>query len=80
MTFPPIDTHGRPRTPYAVICEGPWDMPGHGHGLVYLTRDEYNRQMDASDTRWKCPMCRYEAQWSDENYEECCDAEREGQP
>lgn len=67
--FPKQDIHGRPRTPYAVTCEGPWDLPGHGCGLVYLTTEEYNRQMDAPSKTWRCPLCRYEAVWSDDNYE-----------
>lgn len=67
--FPAVDSHGRPRTAFAVICTGPWDMPGHGCGLVYLTEDEYDRQMSAPSKTWRCPLCRYDADWSDENYE-----------
>ena len=68
--YPLVDSHGRKRTPFAVWCDGPWDMPGHGHGLVYLTKKEYKCQMDAPDSRWKCPLCRYEARWDDDNFEE----------
>jgi hypothetical protein len=68
--FPAVDSHGRKRTPYAVHCQGPWDMPGHGCGLVYLTEKEYSRQMNAPSKTWRCPLCRYEADWSDANYEE----------
>ena len=68
--FPDEDAHGRPRTSFAVHCEGPWDLPGGGHGLVYLTQEEYDRQMSAPSKTWRCPICRYEAQWDDDNYEE----------
>lgn len=63
----PLD--GRQQGPYAVICHGPWDMPGHGCGKVYLTAKEYEEQMNRPDTTWRCPLCRYEADWDDENYE-----------
>lgn len=36
-------------TRYAIIC--PKD------GQVFLTRDEYNRQMLKADARWMCPAC-----------------------
>jgi hypothetical protein len=74
--YPPKDAHGRPRTPYAVWCEGPFDMPGVQCGLVYLTEDEYERQMNAPDRTWRCPICRYDARWSDANFEEMtCEAD-----
>lgn len=76
--FPEVDNRGRSRTPYAVVCEGPWDLPGYGHGIVYLTEQEYSRQLSAASARWKCPLCRYEAVWSDDNYDEMC--ERAEQP
>jgi len=69
MKFPSIDSNGRTRTPYAIYCEGPWDLPGGGHELVYLTESEYNLQMDAPSKTWRCPICKYEAQWNDENFE-----------
>ena len=69
MRYPLKDAHGRKRTPWAIHCEGPWDLPGHGHGLVYLTLKEYKRQMNAPDSLWKCPLCRYSADWDDGNYE-----------
>jgi hypothetical protein len=51
-------------TPFAVRC--PY------HGLVYLQREEYDRQMDDPDARWVCPRtgCGREASWDDDNYEE----------
>ena len=72
--YPARDAHGRERTAYAVNCLGPWDMPGHGCGLVYLTEAEYNRQMDAPDSTWRCPLCRYDASWLDENCEQMMEA------
>jgi hypothetical protein len=70
--FPPKDSHGRPRTAWAVYClYGPF---GRGCGLVYLTEKEYSQQLDNPDARWKCPLCGYEAVWSDENYYQCEDA------
>ena len=68
--FPVKDAGGQSRTPYAVHCLGPWDMPGGGCGLVYLTEEQYNRQMARPDYKWRCPHCRYEADWSDDNYDE----------
>ena len=35
-------------TPYAVRCT-------RGHGLVYLTPDEYDRQMSMMADVWRCP-------------------------
>lgn len=69
--FPAFDAHHRERTPYAVVCNGIWDMPELGCcGLVYLTEEEYNKQLLASNKTWRCPICKYEADWNDENYEE----------
>jgi len=70
IKYPDRDKWGRNRTAFAIHCQGPWDMPGNGHGLVYLTQQEYVAQMNAPDSRWKCPLCRYEAGWDDDNYEE----------
>ena len=56
-------------TPYAVICHGPWDMPGGGCGRVYLTKAEYDAQMNRPNSTWRCPRCRYEAEFDDANYE-----------
>ena len=68
--YPAKDAWGRPRTAFAVCCGGAFDVPGSGHGLVYLTDEEYDRQMSSPDSLWKCPFCRYEAQWDDDNYEQ----------
>jgi hypothetical protein len=57
-------------TPYAVTCPT--------HGRVYLTRGEYDRQMENGDVRWKCPRfvnvdpigpCGEESEFDDGNYE-----------
>jgi hypothetical protein len=55
-------------TPYAVHCSGL--IEGHSCGLVYLTPEEYDRQMMAAHRRWRCPICKAEAEWDDENYEQ----------
>ncbi len=55
-------------TPYAVLCRS--------HGKVYLTKDEYNRQMCAPDSRWSCPECGRICDFDDDNYE----ASLEGEP
>jgi hypothetical protein len=69
--FPATDENSRARTPYAIHCLGIWDLPEAGnHGLVYLTEEEYDRQMSNPDATWRCPLCRYEADWDDDNYEE----------
>ena len=62
-------------TPWAVICEGPWDLPGYGCGKVFLTEAEYRAQMYAPNRTWRCPNCRYEAEWDDANYEAWIDAQ-----
>lgn len=61
--FPKRDKHGRDRTFAAVICEE--------HGLVYLTREEYDKQMNNPDRLWECPIgCESVAFWSDGNFED----------
>lgn len=72
--YPATDAHGRPRTPYAVNCLGPYDIENAGHGLVYLTDEEYERQLLASGRGWRCPICRYDAEWSDDNFEQMTEA------
>jgi len=56
-------------TPYAIICYGPFDLPGNGCGKVYLTEEEYSKQISNPNKTWRCPNCRYEASWDDDNYE-----------
>ncbi len=48
-------------TPYAVLCRS--------HGRVFLTKDEYGRQMCKPDALWRCPLCKQDAQFDDETYE-----------
>lgn len=67
-TYPKFDKHGRPRTPWAIWCRD--SDPEFSHNLVYLTKDEYDRQMNAPDSLWKCPICRCSADWDDDNYEQ----------
>lgn len=49
------------RTPYMVQCV----MDGN----VYLTKDEYDRQVYRHNRGWECPLCGGNAAWSDDNYE-----------
>lgn len=52
------------QTPYAVNCWG-----CNGGDLVYLTKEQYDEQMDRPQYGWRCPNCGQSAEWSDENYE-----------
>lgn len=42
------------------------------HGAVLIDEQEYTRQLDRPDQRWKCG-CGRDAQWDDEYYEELHD-------
>lgn len=69
------------RTPYAVHCAG--IDPGEGFGsctigLVYLTEEEYNQQMNAPNRTWRCPKCGGDAYWSDSNFESYFESENGG--
>lgn len=55
------------RTPYAVHCKSKC-------GLIYLTTDEYNKQMYMPDAKWMCPKCGSDAEWDDDNYEDFFEA------
>lgn len=48
-------------TAWAVICGE--------HGQVFLTREEYDRQMDSPSALWACPECGEVAQWDDDNFD-----------
>lgn len=63
MNYPAVDLWNHPRTPYAVYCHA-------GHGLVYLTEEQYDVQMEHADDLWSCPVCGHDAGWDDENYEQ----------
>lgn len=52
--------HEREPTAWAVICPV--------HRQVFLTREEYEAQMDDPNALWKCP-CGRQATWDDDNYE-----------
>ena len=60
----PRDAYGNERTPYAVQCQGMGQC-----GKVYLSALEYEAQMDRPDYGWRCPICRDDAAWDDDNYE-----------
>lgn len=44
-------------TPYAVICPV--------HSYVFLKQREYDDQLAAVDTPWRCPACGQDAEWDD---------------
>ncbi len=56
-------SHISPKTPFAIDCYGDC-------GKVYLSEEEYDRQMMAVDSTWKCPICRCEAYFDDDNFED----------
>lgn len=59
-------------TAYRIICvdNGMDDDHPTGCGPVFLTQDEYRRQMMDADRGWRCPRCRcYPQQFDDEWYE-----------
>ena len=51
------------RTPWAVICTE--------HGQVFLTFEEYIRQLDKPNSIWTCPKCGEAAPWDDDHYADC---------
>jgi hypothetical protein len=50
-------------TPWATKCVG--DNIMAGCGVVYMTKDEYTRQLSNPDSTWRCSNCGCEAAWSD---------------
>lgn len=61
------------RTPYAVWCSGSANPPASipcTNGIIFLTTEEYRKQMRDPDAKWKCPICGSNAIWDDENYEQ----------
>jgi len=66
---PPPDAGAESPTPTAWAVNCPRD------GLVYLTREEYTRQISRVDDLWKCPRCGRDAQWDDDTYEQAMEAE-----
>jgi len=52
-----------------------WAVNCPRDGLVYLTREEYTRQIGRVDDLWKCPRCGRDAQWDDDTYEKAMEAE-----
>ena len=49
------------RTPWAIICPN--------DGQVFLTREQYDLQMNRANARWKCPHCLSICEFDDENYD-----------
>lgn len=56
-------------TPYAVRCWRCSYTEGQPVELIFLTAEEYNRQMSNPDCIWQCPRCGEPASWDDDNYE-----------
>lgn len=60
-------------TPYGIHCVGIDPEIGAGPcnsgQIIYYTKEFYDTQMSNPDARWKCPRCRGDAWWDDENYE-----------
>lgn len=46
-----------------------WAVDCPACGTIYLTDEEYDRQMWLADRRWQCPVCKGIAEWNDEIYE-----------
>jgi hypothetical protein len=69
--FPAVDIRGEKRKAYAVVCTD-------HHGIIYLTNEEYNYQMNRPNRTWVCPICHNDAYWEDDNMQEFMDAEEEG--
>jgi hypothetical protein len=53
--------------------ETAWAVHCPSHGKVYLTKKEYDAQMNRPDSRWMCPICTELAWWDDDHYEEFVD-------
>lgn len=47
-------------SPWAVICEE--------HGQMFLSKENYMKQLSNPDALWKCPICGVSASFDDENY------------
>lgn len=61
MDYPKRDAHGNPETPWAIRCGA--------HGLVYLSKERYDKQMNQANHLWRCPIEWCDAYWDDDNYE-----------
>lgn len=48
----------------------PWRLKCPIHGGVFLTEDEYVRQLEMPNRRWCCPKCGRLAAWDDANFKE----------
>lgn len=52
-----------PMKPYAgVVCPQ--------HGDVDITEEEYEKQLDRPNQRWRCPLCGEESHFNDERFEQ----------
>ena len=55
--------------PRVSVTKTPWAIHCRTHGQVFLTHDEYGRQMRDMNSLWKCPICGHNSQWDDDNYD-----------
>lgn len=62
MINKPIKNFSETPTPYAIICSK--------HNQVFLTKVEYDYQMNFPNRTWRCPKCGEESDWDDDNYED----------
>lgn len=68
-----MSRESREPTAFAVLCQD--------CGQVFLTAEEYERQMANANQTWRCPRCGQEADWDDANYElRGFGAKKEGEP
>lgn len=40
------------------------------HGAIDIDKADYIRQMYDADSKWKCPICKQNAEFNDARYEE----------
>jgi hypothetical protein len=59
--WPRPDGKSQAPSPFAVICRT--------HGQVYITEDDYVKQLSMPDALWTCPECGGVAEFDDDNYE-----------
>jgi hypothetical protein len=71
-----MNEYGTPG-PYAVICDGEFCNGAQGKRRVFLTKEQYDKQMMRPDSTWRCPHCGEEAIWDDDNYEKYLDTVNE---
>lgn len=61
LPVPPRPRESSEPTGFAVICPE--------HGRVFLSEEEYDRQLSRPDSTWKCPRCGKASEWDEDNYD-----------